>query len=197
MNNYITTFKIWFLKSSKTTLKWFKENKKLFLIWFFVIMGTLFAVSFALYLMAGIGFSINIPSEYQNLKDGQGNGCPSHNGVWYMSYYINNTYQVKDPNNSDQMISLPVTLLWKHLHSWAQLSTDFSNGDFKFFADSAIQAYQLYQIYWAVLPIWISSVSIVAGMFGLWALGKYVISPWVKKNLEKINNSDMINIDNH
>ena len=128
-------------------------------------------------------------------------GCPSHNGVWYMDDYINATVRVPDPDITDDnphpMMKVPVKLLAQTISNWPQLNSAFSNDGLKFFADYATQAYTLYTIYWAVLPIWISAVSIVAVFFGLWALGKYVISPWVKKNLEKINNSDNISNDNH
>lgn len=162
-------------------------------------MGTLFAVSFSLFLMAGIGFGVNPGSTpYDKVV-----GYPTHNGVWYMQFYVGN-YSFTQPNpnydpnveGSKEFVDYTVTLFEKPIGTWEQLQ-HFDQQGFESIADRMAQAYTLYQIYWAVLPIWISAVSIVAAFFGLWALGKYVISPWVKKNLAKVNNSDNINSENH
>lgn len=198
MNNYIITIKNWFLKSSKLTFNWFRENKKIFNIWFYVILGTIFAVSFSLFLMAGIGFKIDIPADAQSLLETTdqypSNGCPSFNGVWFMDDYIGQTVEIGE--GDDKQVK-DVLLLTRHLREWPDLTTNFNGSGFNFFVDRANQAYLLYNMYNALLPIWITPVGIVAAWLIILALSKYFISPWVKKNLAKINNSDNINNENH
>ncbi len=137
-------------------------------------MGTIFAISFSLWLMAGIGFSVNVgnePGEH-----------PDFNGVWFIEPYV----------GADK------PLMTHNLNSWEALKYTWGeNPGFSLWIDYANQSYTLYLMFNATLPIWITALCIVAVFFAVWAAGKYAIAPWVKKNLEKINNNDIINSENH
>ncbi len=174
MNNYITRFKNWLLLTFRKSQIWFNDNKKLFLIWFYVIMGTIFAISFSLWIMAGVGFSVDVKNE-----PGE---HPSFNGVWFIEPYISN-------NDKE--------LMGQKIYSWENLKYLWGEKDgFSNWIQSANQAYTLYLIFNATLPIWIIALCIVVVFVGALALGKYVITPWVKKNLEKVKNSDNISNEN-
>ncbi len=134
----------------------------------------MFAVSFSLWIMSGVGFKVNV--------NGEPGDHPDFNGVWFIEPYI---------GNSDKQ------LMYRSVWSWELLKSAWGDNDnFAKWVQSANQAYTLYIMFNATLPIWITALCIMVVFGGVLVVGKYAILPWVKKNLEKVNNSDNINIEN-